>query len=36
MEPTCLNIIYIRVCVFDTCGFHNFTGDSNQNLICVI
>jgi len=23
MEPTCLNIIYIRVCVFDTCGFHN-------------
>ena len=22
MEPTCLNIIYIRVCVFDTCGFH--------------
>ena len=22
MEPTCLKIIYIRVCVFDTCGFH--------------
>ena len=22
MEPTWLNIIYIRVCVFDTCGFH--------------
>ena len=23
MEPTCLKIIYIRVCVFDTCGFHH-------------
>jgi hypothetical protein len=23
MEPTCLKIIYIRVCVCNTCGFHN-------------
>jgi len=22
MEPTCLNIIFIRVCVCNTCGFH--------------
>ena len=24
MEPTCLKIIYIRVCVCNTCGFHHF------------
>ncbi len=23
MEPTCLNIIFIRVCVCNTYGFHN-------------
>jgi hypothetical protein len=23
MEPTWMRAIYIRVCVFDTCGFHN-------------
>gem|GEM_PF-6011809 len=22
MEPTCLNIIFIHVCVCNTCGFH--------------
>jgi len=22
MEPTCLKIIFIRVCVCNTCGFH--------------
>ncbi|OPZ03423.1 MAG: hypothetical protein BWZ11_00031 [Bacteroidetes bacterium ADurb.BinA395] len=22
MEPTCLNIIFIRFCVCNTCGFH--------------
>ncbi|OPZ01986.1 MAG: hypothetical protein BWZ11_01263 [Bacteroidetes bacterium ADurb.BinA395] len=22
MEPQCLNIIFIRVCVCNTCGFH--------------
>jgi hypothetical protein len=24
MEPTCLNIIFIRVCVCNPCGFHAF------------
>ena len=23
MEPTCLKITYIRVCVCNTCGFHH-------------
>jgi len=36
MEPTCLNIIFIRVCVWNTCGFHkllffNFEYKSGKN-----